>query len=106
MSAIRSGWREGYNAEADHFIVSGADSDEIARSFEHVKEAIRQAAGYTKFTTDTSRLFELRAERVSSADEHPRHRGIDLGTVGEILCLQVNAKNHRPSLPNLKLVVE
>ena len=27
-----------------------------------MKEAIRQAAGYTKFTTDTSRLFDLRAD--------------------------------------------
>jgi hypothetical protein len=61
-AAIRSGWREGYNAEADHFIVSGDSSEDIARSFEHVKEAIRQAAGYTKFTTDTSRLFELEAD--------------------------------------------
>ena len=27
-----------------------------------VKEAIRHAAGYTKFTTDTSRLFELESD--------------------------------------------
>ena len=39
--------------------------DEIARSIENAKEAIRQAAGYSKFTTDTSRLFELHAD--------PRH---------------------------------
>src|SRR5258708_39968905 len=64
-AAIRAGWREGYNAEADHFIVSGATPDEIARSVESAKEAIRQAAGYTKFTTDTSRLFILEAD--------PRH---------------------------------
>ncbi len=63
--AIRSGWREGYNAEADHFIVSGNSSEEIARSVEMVKTAIRHAVGYTKFTTDTSRLFELQAD--------PRH---------------------------------
>ena len=64
-AAIRSGFRSGYNAEADHFIVSGANDAEIARSVEWVKEAIRHAAGYTKFTTDTSRVFDLRAD--------PRH---------------------------------
>ena len=64
-AAIRSGWREGYNAEADHFIVSGNSAEEIARSVEMVRTAIRHAAGYTKFTTDTSRMFELQAD--------PRH---------------------------------
>ncbi|HET7101850.1 MAG TPA: tagaturonate epimerase family protein [Terriglobia bacterium] len=64
-AAIRSGWREGYNAEADHFIVSGNNPEEIARSVEMVRTAIRHAAGYTKFTTDTSRMFELQAD--------PRH---------------------------------
>jgi hypothetical protein len=66
-AAIRAGWREGYNAEADHFIVSGNTPDEIARSVVSAKEAIRQAAGYTKFTTDTSRLFILEADT-----RHPR----------------------------------
>ncbi len=61
-AAIRSGWREGYSAEADHFIVSGSTPDEIARSVETAKEAIGQAEGYTKFTTDTSRLFLLEAD--------------------------------------------
>jgi len=61
-AAIRAGWRDGYNAEADHFIVSGNTSEEIARSVEAAKEAIRHAAGYTKFTTDTSRLFILEAD--------------------------------------------
>ncbi len=61
-AAIRAGWRSGYTAEADHFIVSGSTEAEIARSVEMVKEAIRQAAGYTKFTTDTSRLFELESD--------------------------------------------
>lgn len=61
-AAIRSGYRAGYNAEADHFIVSGADDQTIAASVEAVKEAILQAAGYTKFTTDTSRVFDLRAD--------------------------------------------
>ena len=62
-AAIRSGYRSGYNAEADHFIVSGADDSAIAKSVEWVKEAIRHAAGYTKFTTDTSRVFDLRADQ-------------------------------------------
>jgi hypothetical protein len=61
-AAIRSGFRDGYTAEADHFIVSGAGDREIAASVEHVQEAIRQAAGYTKFTTDSSRVFDLRAD--------------------------------------------
>jgi len=61
-AAIRAGFREGYNAEADHFIVSGANDAEIAKSLEWVKESIHDAAGYTKFTTDTSRLFDLRAD--------------------------------------------
>jgi hypothetical protein len=65
--AVRAGYRNGYNAEADHFIVSGADDQAIAKSVEWVKEAIRQAAGYTKFTTDTSRVFDLRADV-----RHPR----------------------------------
>jgi hypothetical protein len=66
-SAIRAGWREGYTAEADHFIVSGSTPEEITRSVEMVKEAIRQAKSYTKFTTDTSRLFELESD-----PRHPR----------------------------------
>jgi hypothetical protein len=61
-SAIRAGWREGYTAEADHFIITGNTRDDIARSVEAAKEAIRHAAGYTKFTTDTSRLFLLEAD--------------------------------------------
>ena len=64
-TAIRTGWREGYTAEADHVIVTGNTREEIARSVEAAKEAIRHAAGYTKFTTDTSRLFVLEAD--------PRH---------------------------------
>lgn len=61
-AAIRSGWREGYTAEADHFIVSGNTPDDVKRSVEMVKEAIRHAASYTKFTTDSSRMFELQAD--------------------------------------------
>lgn len=65
-AAIRAGWREGYNAEADHFIVAGNTREEIDRSVESAKEAIHHAAGYTKFTTDTSRLFILEAD-----ERHP-----------------------------------
>lgn len=61
-AAIRSGWRDGYTAEADHFIVSGNTVEEVVQSVDMVKAAIRHAAGYTKFTTDTSRLFELQAD--------------------------------------------
>ena len=66
-AAIRAGWRDGYTAEADHFIISGKDEGEIGRSIEQTKEAIRAARGYTKFTTDTSRLFRLEAD-----ERHPR----------------------------------
>jgi tagaturonate epimerase-like protein len=66
-AAIRAGWREGYTAEADHFIVSGSNAEQVRASVEAVKEAIRHAAGYTKFTTDTSRLFELESD-----PRHPR----------------------------------
>lgn len=61
-AAIRAGWRLGYNAEADHIIITGDTPDQIAKSIEAGKEAIHHAAGYTKFTTDTSRLFQLRAD--------------------------------------------
>ncbi len=61
-AAIRAGWRLGYNAEADHIIITGDTPDQMARSIEAGKEAIHHAAGYTKFTTDTSRLFQLRAD--------------------------------------------
>jgi len=61
-AAIRAGWRAGYNAEADHIIITGDTPDQIARSIEAAKEAIHHAAGYTKFTTDTSRLFQLQAD--------------------------------------------
>ncbi len=61
-AAICAGWREGYTAEADHFIINGNTPGEIALSVESAKEAIRHAAGFTKFTTDTSRLFLLEAD--------------------------------------------
>src|SRR5262249_22189660 len=62
-AAIRAGWRHGYNAEADHFIISGSSDGEIARSIDQAREAIPAAAGYTKFTTDTSRLFHLEVDQ-------------------------------------------
>lgn len=61
-AAIRAGWREGYNAGADHFLITGDTPDAVRCSVEAAKEAIHLAAGYTKFTTDTSRLFELQAD--------------------------------------------
>jgi len=62
-AAIRAGWRHGYTAEADHFIISGNTPAEIAASIEATREAIRRAAGYTKFTTDSSRMFRLEADQ-------------------------------------------
>ena len=47
-AAIRAGWREGYTVEADPI---------VAGSIESAKDAIAQAAGCTKFSTDTSHLF-------------------------------------------------
>src|SRR5204863_7442912 len=48
-AAIRSGFRDGYNAEADHFIVYGNTPDEIASTVEAARVAILHAAGFTKF---------------------------------------------------------
>jgi hypothetical protein len=62
-AAIRAGWRHGYTAEADHFIISGNTPAEIDASIEATREAIRRAAGYTKFTTDSSRMFRLQADQ-------------------------------------------
>jgi hypothetical protein len=61
-AAIRAGWRDGYTAEADHIIITGNTPEEIARSVEAGKLALHHAAGFTKFTTDASRLFELHAD--------------------------------------------
>src|SRR5260370_20070380 len=47
-AAIRAGWREGYTVEADPI---------VAGSIESAKDAIAQAAGCTKFSTDASHLF-------------------------------------------------
>jgi hypothetical protein len=48
-AAIRAGWREGYSAGV-HVVVT-SDNPEAAR------ETIRNAAGFTRFSTDTSSLF-------------------------------------------------
>lgn len=66
-AAIRAGHRAGYTAEADHIIVAGGSDQELAQSMERAKEAIHHAAGYTKFTTDTSHVFDLRAD-----ERHPQ----------------------------------
>lgn len=61
-AAVRAGFRAGYNAEADHFIISGHSEAEIEAALARSETAIADAAGYTKFTTDTSRMFDLRAD--------------------------------------------
>lgn len=66
-AAIRAGWREGYTAEADHIIISGNTAEEINASIDAAKEAIDAAAAFTKFTIDTSRLFQNHAD-VRSVD--------------------------------------
>ena len=83
-AAIRSGWRRGYTAEADHFIITGATPDEIAASTESTKEAIRRAAGYTKFTTDSSRLFRLEADtrQPQRVERSPSGSGVRANALG------------------------
>lgn len=49
LAAIRAGWREGYSAAVE-LTVTGDTLDAT-------KEAIRRAAGFTRFSTDTSSLF-------------------------------------------------
>jgi hypothetical protein len=65
-SAIRSGWREGYNLEAEHIGVRSGTPEEVAESMEAARNAIRTAAGYTKFTIDTSPHLDLRADHRSA----------------------------------------
>ena len=48
-AAIRAGWREGYSAGI-HVVVAGDNLDAA-------RETIRNAAGFTRFATDTSSLF-------------------------------------------------
>ena len=65
-AAVRGGWRNGYNAEADHIIITGNNPAEMTASIAAGKLAIERAAGFTKFTTDTSRMFQLQAD-----ERHP-----------------------------------
>lgn len=48
-AAIRAGWREGYTAGVELTVTGG--------TLATTKEAIRRAAGFSRFTTDTSSLF-------------------------------------------------
>jgi hypothetical protein len=48
-AAIRAGWREGYSAGI-HLVVGAGHARPI-------REAVRDAAGFTRFSTDTSSLF-------------------------------------------------
>ena len=52
-AAIRSGWREGYTLENDCIEVSGSTEDDLSRSIELAKEAIRNCAGCTRFGVNT-----------------------------------------------------
>jgi hypothetical protein len=56
QAAIRSGWREGYTVEAQHLSV-GEDGLN-----ENVQRAIVEAALYSEFRVDASRLFDYRAD--------------------------------------------
>ncbi|MCZ2150778.1 MAG: tagaturonate epimerase family protein [Bryobacterales bacterium] len=49
-AAIRAGWREGYNAEAPAIDIAGAGEDETAACVEAIRDEIRRAPGYTRFT--------------------------------------------------------
>ena len=51
-AAIRAGWREGYSAST-HLVVGAGH----ARPLHAARETIRDAAGFTRFSTDTSSLF-------------------------------------------------
>ncbi|MCX6636989.1 MAG: hypothetical protein NT090_18195 [Acidobacteria bacterium] len=52
-AAIRAGWREGYSAGAGRIVAAG-DAD-----IERNQEAIRDSGGYSRFTIDASRAFQL-----------------------------------------------
>jgi hypothetical protein len=68
-AAIRAGWREGYSAGIR--LVVGAGH---ARPLQAVTETIRNAAGFTRFSTDTSGLFDGAAveDRAWVVDEFVR----------------------------------
>jgi hypothetical protein len=52
-AAIRAGWREGYNAEAEPLEASSARAEEVERA----AGQIARSAGYSKYVVDASRLF-------------------------------------------------
>lgn len=54
-AAIRTGWREGYTAEAETLVVP------VAASLDAARAAIRQSAAYTKFAVDVSCLIRPEA---------------------------------------------
>jgi hypothetical protein len=58
-AAIRAGWREGYCAGI-HVVVEAGHAGPL-------QEAIRDDAGFTRFSTDTSRLFESGSDVVDRA---------------------------------------
>jgi hypothetical protein len=65
-TAIRAGWRDGYTVEADPL---------AAGSLESARDAIAQAAGCTKFSTDTSHLF---IEEAAWSDSAVEEKFVDL----------------------------
>ncbi|HLJ18119.1 MAG TPA: hypothetical protein VKV15_26735 [Bryobacteraceae bacterium] len=61
-AAIRSGWREGYTAEAEPIVITGTTNEEVAQSVSAAKDRIESATGFTKFSIDASALFDTRAD--------------------------------------------
>jgi hypothetical protein len=59
-AAIRAGWREGYSAGVQLAIASG--------NLEAARETIRNAAGFTRFSTDTSSLYREAADGADPED--------------------------------------
>jgi hypothetical protein len=54
-AAVRAGWREGYNLGAG-FLIEGNSDQELAVSVEAARQTVVSAAGYTRFSLDTSPL--------------------------------------------------
>lgn len=53
-------------ADADHAIVTGSDEESLARSLALNRLAIEEARDYTRFTVDTSHLFDFSVTLTSS----------------------------------------
>jgi hypothetical protein len=66
-AAIRAGWREGYTAGI-HLVVGAGH----ARPLQAVKETIRNSAGFTRFSTDTSRLFRKAGSGAAAEEQFER----------------------------------